>query len=343
MGFMDKADAALKKREDRKKEKKAEGAKEIEDILLEALDLNKEQYEENKELIDDLIERGVTQLEESGTRANASNLFILANMIREEAELPEITPEDFVGGYESAAAEAGADPDAIEAESRALQELGNRITPEMTDAERAIVEINRRAQEQDLRGARQAALSSARGRGFGGAGQEFQAGLAAQQEGSERRMLQDLAASGMAIERSERALRDYGTLAGGIRERSFAEEFKTGTAADDATEFGKTLRFDYDQYKTKTLREENKDKWDRSRDITGAKFGYVADQYGYETAPLKFEAGLLGAKTGLGERGTAATVQGMQTLAGAKQAERAALALEVEEDEGLFGLGVFGL
>lgn len=311
------------------------------DLLMEALDLTRDQYEENKEAIDKMIETGVPAIEIAGARADFANVLELINMERVKRSMPKIEVEEFVGNYVSAAAEAGADPDAIAAQKRALSELSNRITPELSDKERAIIEVNRRGQEQDIRGQSQAALSSARARGFGGAASEFQAGLSAQQGASERRMLEDLMASGMAFDRAERALRDYGTLAGQIREQSFGEEFKTGSAADDAERFNRSLRQDYDMFKTRTAAQENRDVWGRQMDVSGKTFGAIADRYGHETAPVYFESDLTKAKAGIGSEGTGQMVSALGALAGTKQSQEAIDQLSFEEeDRGWLGLGL---
>jgi len=313
----------------------------FEEYLMEALNLTRDQYEKNEAAIDEMITTGKDTLQIAGNDATKSNMHILANMIREENNLKPIKAEKFVGGYKSKAANARADKTAMRAQKRALSELGDRIDPEITDKEQAIFELNRRGQEQDLRGARGAALSSARARGFGGAGAEMQAGLAAQQEGADRRMLEDLAASGMAIDRSESALRDYGGLAGDIRRDSFGEQYKRGTAADDAQRFNRNLRQDYDKYKTRTRQEENRDRWGRSKDIGDRQFGAVADRYNYDTAGQRLdERGTL-AQAGVGTAGAQSTASTLGAIAGARQAEDAAGKLgKDDDDDGLFGWGL---
>jgi hypothetical protein len=324
-------------------EGKSTGGDSVTGLLMKALDLTEKQYEENKAAIDKMIETGVPAIEAAGARADFANVLELINMVRENRKLPKVEAEEWASSYVSAAAKAGADPESIAAQKRALSELSNRITPALTDAERAIIEVNRRGQEQDLRGARGAALSSARARGFGGAGMEFQAGLAAQQEGSERRMLEDLAASGMAIDRSERALRDFGGLAGDIREQSFKEEFETGSALDKAEEFRLGMLKDYEIHRTKTLAQENRDKWGRQTDISDRTFGAIADRYGHETAPVYFESDLVKSKAGIGSEGTGQMVSALGALAGTKASQDAIDQLSMEEDDGLFGIGMLGL
>jgi hypothetical protein len=306
---------------------------ETDELLMSALDMSERQFRENQAEIDRMVEEGVPAYEKAGDMAQWANVLTILNVIREEKGLPSIKPEKFVGKLESQAAKAKADPEAIRAQKDALRQLGERTDPKLTAKEQAIIEINRRTQEQELRGAREAALTGARQRGFGGAGMAMQQTLAAQQEGAERRMLEDLGASGMAVDRAEAALRDYGALAGDVREQSFGEKFKTGSAADSIGMFNKELEQDYQKYRTKTLADENRDVWGREKDIAGMKFGAIADAYNYETEPLRFKERATGMRVGEGGRGAGETSRMLSALAGSKQAEAAAAQLREDADE----------
>lgn len=292
--------------------------------LMEALDLTKKQYRENKASIDAMLARGYSKLESAGLEADQGNLGIVLDMIKKEAALEGVTPAKFIGGYKSKAGKAEADPEAIQAQKDALAMFRERTDPGLTDKERAIIEINRRGQEQNLRASREAALAGQRARGFGGSSQALQATLGAQQEGAQRRMLEDLGASGMAIDRSQAALRDYAGLGGDIRGASFEEEYLTGSAVDDATRFGKILRQDFDQFDAKFRQDERDKKWGRQTDLAGQKYGLVADRYAHQTAPTFFEERATGQRTGAGSQGVQQVSSVLGQLAGATQADRAA-------------------
>ena len=333
------------------------GTGDSDEFLMKALGLTERQYEENKAAIDKAIEQSNVNYFAAALLTDRANMETILNLKRKEKGLKPIKAEKFVGAYKSAAAKAKADPNWIREQKasfgeqkEALGELKSRIDPTMTDAERVIVEMNRRAQEQDLRGARSAALSSARARGFGGAGAEMQVGLAAQQEGSERRMLQDLAASGQAVQRGERALRDYGQMAGemtdragNIRGQTFDESFQRGTAADDASRFNRTLRQDYDKYKTKTRRDAQTDKWGRVTDIGDREFGASADRYNMLLGGERANERYTGMRTGQGSSDVGATTSVLGELAGDRAAKDAIAALGEDDDGGFDPLGWIGL
>lgn len=287
--------------------------KKTEDRIRKELGWNKKVYKENQAALQDMIDRGREELSAAGEEADKLNFRALADYIKAEAAMEGVSPAKYVGDAKSKAAGARADRGSIQAQRQALAELQRRSRPELTDSERAIMELNRRRQEQTLRSQREAALSQQRARGFGGSGQAFQAGLAAQQEAANRRMLEDLSASGMAIDRSQQALRDYGGLAGQMRGQSFGEAFQRGTAADDIARFNNTLQMQNRQFNRRLQQQENRDAWGRQSDIAGAKFGAVADRYGHRTAPTYFESDLTKTKVG---QPSSAVGQGYGKMAG---------------------------
>jgi hypothetical protein len=304
-------------------------------LLREAFDLTEEQWRENQKSIQHMIDTGVPDLKLLGKNADAANMLVLLNVGRQERGLPKITPEEFVGGYESAAADAEGDKEGSAAAHKALRQLGEQTEAKLTPAEEAIIEVNRRRQEQQVRASREAALSTARARGLGGTNMQFQAGLASQQEQGERRMLEDLGASGMAVERAGDALRDYGKLGLDIDTQKFDQEYQTGSAADDAIKNSKLLEQDWQKYKTSTESQENKDRWGRINDVSGQAYGVIADTYTHGTNPIDLETRLRLGKAGLGTTGASNTASQIQTLAGATEAKEAHDSIDDDEDEDL--------
>ena len=308
------------------------------DPLLEALGLTKKQYEENKKTIDEMVKKVAPQYEKLSADAQNETRQIVADLIAKEAGVKDIPIPEFLAGYKSQAAGAKADRRAINAQLDALKQWRAQTTPELTAAERTMMEVNRREQEQSLRGQREAALANLQARGMAGGGGELAATLGAQQETAQRRMLEDLAARGQAVGRAQTALQQYGGLAGDIRQQSFGEQFQRGTAADEATRFGQNMQQQYNQWQTEEQRRQQAAEWGRTMDVSGARAAGTADVYRYGTEPARFEERAAGLKTGVGSEGTSAITSQLAQIYGARQAEEAARKLE--KDPGLLGLGV---
>jgi hypothetical protein len=170
-----------------------------------------------------------------------------------------------VGGYTSAlggislpdsvAAQAQADPQSIAAQMQAInmlmgaaggsqdvhtnpQDLARQqqaadkewalTDPQMTAAERFIMEQTRGAQERDQRAAMDAALQNLQATGMLGSGAQVGAMLGAGQQTSQNRLLGDLGAQAQAVNRSMQALGLYSNLATSMRNASDA--MSTGNA-----------------------------------------------------------------------------------------------------------------
>ena len=74
-------------------------------------------------------------------------------------------------------------------------------------------------------------------RGLGGGGQELMGALAAQQGGNQARSMESLGVEALAEQRKDALLGSIGDLGSTMREESFDEAFKRGTAADDINQF----------------------------------------------------------------------------------------------------------
>lgn len=304
----------------------------------EAIDLARDQYEtdtaryeQERKQLEDMITRGGGTLEEAGDAANLGNAINLAELGRDKQRLgKEIGYGDFVGGYDSQGAQATADPRASKAQFEVLDELGQRAKGGLTPVERVMMEMNRRKQERDLRGQRDAQLQGMRMRGAGGSGMEVASFLGAQGNTAERRMLEDMAASGLAMERSDRALGQRGALAGDIRGQSFGEAFQRGGAADTASQFNKGLESDYQRQVAQHRQQERRDRWGMETDYSGAIAGAQADKYKYDTAPTYFEqSSRLGTQSN--QPNSSQMVQTLMAAQGSQDAKDAADDLQPEK------------
>lgn len=152
-------------------------------------------------------------------------------------------------------------PEAFAAQKDALAQYGALTTPKLTDAERFIYENERMMAERDERSNREGVMANLRQRGMGGSGMELTNSALANQQVSQNRLLGDLGANAMAVNRSMQALQGYGGLstamtneadqmqmnnknrqlaalgmytdaAGQMRSRAFDEAMQRGTAAD---------------------------------------------------------------------------------------------------------------
>jgi hypothetical protein len=151
---------------------------------------------------------------------------------------------DSLGGFASGeynvssqAALATADQEALDAQKYALGEFKTRLDPKLTDAERAMFMQARMQREMSDAANRSANMEELGRRGLGGSTLQLSNLNAGSMETGYQRALTDTQTAGMAQQRAEAALRDYGSLAGTIADQSFRRSFSTGQAADQAAQF----------------------------------------------------------------------------------------------------------
>lgn len=254
---------------------------------------------------------------------------ILGGLLAEAGRYQDATIPGFAGGYESTAAGAAPDQQAVAGQYGALKQLQALSSPEVTAKEKFLMEQSRQAQEQDQRGYRDAVLENLAQRGALGSGGEIAALLGSQQETGQRRMLEDLGTRAGAVDRSMRAIEASGNLAGDIREGSFGEAFKRGTAADDAAAFNKDLQSQYDQWSTEQLDKQARDRWGRGLDIAATGAAAVQDSYNRGVGGINYRGNIITGSQVPGQRATtSAVVDTLNRSRAEEQAREAAEALK---------------
>lgn len=161
-------------------------------------------------------------------------------------QTPEIPPA--LGDLVSDAAKAEADPESIAAQKRALGKAEGLTSIQETAEEKFMREQARRMQERDLRGRREADRSSLLARGAYGSGAEIAMNANAQQEAAGRRSLEELGANANAQQRALAAIGQMGNISGQMRDQSFGESFRRGTAADTVRNWNKNYTEDHNQW-----------------------------------------------------------------------------------------------
>lgn len=144
--------------------------------------------------------------------------------------------------YESQAAQAYADPEAIAGQKEVMGKLRSEMDPRLTDAERYLYMQSRLAQEQSDRGNRDANLRELERSGMSGSTMALSNLNASSQQNATTRALADLGANAKAIDRSTQATRDYGNLASVVSGQSFQQAYGRGQAADQASQFNTSTR-----------------------------------------------------------------------------------------------------
>lgn len=205
----------------------------------------------------------------------------------------DILPIEHRGNIESQAGEAFADAGMVDAQRDALNQYGDLTSPEMTAAEHAMLEQNRRAQDQSNRSAREAVLRDMEMRGVGGSGMELTSNLDAMSTNADRRMMQDLGAQGQAVNRSMQALQGYGNLASAGREQSFGEALSRGGAVDSIAKFNAGIDQSTDIFNTQTA-------MDKVGNQASVGLQATKDRFGYKAEPLQFDERSTGNKVAIG-------------------------------------------
>lgn len=249
----------------------------------------------------------------------------------------------YVGDMTSEAANAGANPEDIAAQSMARDKLLGLTDTKETAEEKFMREMARRNQESTLRAQREALKNDLQARGVYGSGAEIGMNLGAQQEAASRRALEELGADANASRRAMDALGKYSDLVSTMRTQGANESQFRGTAADKAAAFNKSLKQQDDQFRAKTLMEQNQQAaaragsvLDASRLTSGSEANRASD-----LANKKIQ--VTGGKTGsalAGQQAAAAPVQTLGNLFGTQADVKHAEG----EDDTPFGMvkGIFG-
>lgn len=303
----------------------------------EAYEYGKDAYEKDRDELDALIAEGKADIDAAGAEATTAE-DALAHLMGVQLihHGKPITAGEYEGDYESVGAKAAADPESIAAQKEVLSELGRRAEGGLTPVEELMLEMNRRKQERDLRGQREAMMRGMQARGIASSGLEVAGVMGAQQESAERRMLEDMAAAGLAQERADRALVDRGSLATDIRTGSFDEEFKTGTQADEVAKHNRTLKLDYDRHRTETEMEDAERRWRNLESYVDTRGGQVKDQYERAGDPARFHAGVA-VPTSEKRPEPSGITDVLKAKYGAMHADKAADSLTPDEDDGILG------
>ena len=290
--------------------------------------------EEDRDRFDSLYGSAPGSIQAEGAIANTSDDAWMQWMNGQFSDLGELDTPTYKGGYTSAAGSASADPLSILGQYEAASKFRSLSDPTLTAAERSMMEISRRKQERDQRSARTAALSGLRGRGFASGGDEIAALLGSQQETGERRMLEDTVARGQAVGRSMDALKGYGDITGKIRDQSFDESHKRGTALDATSQFNIQQRQDYDAFVAELQQKELQNKFDRSSSLFERGRAVTGDKYKRGVADETFQLDAIGKAPGGGSSGSSSTlgfVDLLKSIEGSRQADEAA---QMMADEG---------
>jgi hypothetical protein len=294
--------------------------------------------EEDRARFDSLYGSAPGSIQAEGALANTSDDAWMQWLNGEYSGLGSLQTPTYKGGYTSAAGTASADPLSILGQYDAANRFRQLSDPSLTAAERSMMEISRRKQERDQRAARTAALSSLRGRGFASGGDEIAALLGSQQETGQRRSLEDLAARGQAVGRSMDALKGYGDITGQMREQSFGEQFKTGTARDATSEFNISQRQEYDKFVADLQQKELQNRFDRSSSLFEQGRAVTGDKYKRGVADEVYQLDALGAAPGGGSSGASSSIaftDYLKAIEGARQADEAAGILSDEPEESI--------
>lgn len=281
----------------------------------------REQYEKQKQLEQDIAFGGAGNLAAAGATADAWNAAIVGNYADKwNTDLGrEIDYGEYVG-------DAASDPNAAAWQYGAMAEYANRAQGGLTPVERAEMEMNRLIQERDLRSQREAQMRDLQMRGASSSGLEIAQMLGAQQGTAERRMLGDLVQEANAQQRADRALDAGSSLASDIRGQSFGE-----------SSFNKNLKSQYQNQNARFKQDESRRRMEGEGAVAGAASAAVADQYKHQTAPTYFGADILtgnpASQPTNSELGDA-----FKTVQGVEEAHKAADELD---DDTFFKLGPF--
>lgn len=291
--------------------------------------------DDNLAAIDELIGTTVPQIGMAGQSAAAQEQFGLNNLTNAVNGFQDVTAPGYVGDMTSQAAGAQADPYALAAQRKALDQLGALTTPEVTAKERYLMETARRQQERDQRSYMDAVMQQLGARGIRSGGAEAAAAAAGQRETGNRRMVQDLGTMAGAVDRSMNALSGYADLSTHMRDSSFNEDFNRKNAADSALKFNKDLRSTYDRWTTELEQKQREGAYGRTKDLANAQTVMAQDRYKYTTDPLKesIDLKLKGIDT------NNAAIPGLvdigKTIVGQEEAERARQ--DAEDDKSIWG------
>ena len=283
----------------------------------------------------DELEPGRDAIFNAGQEANTRDQAIIDALKEREAGIKDPVLAPFTGDWESTAAKG--DPEARGMQRAAGKKLKGWMDPRITDREQAMMEMSRRSQERDQRASREATLASLRDRGFGSGGDEIASMLGSQQETGNRRMLEDLATRGQAVDRSLVATDSYGRLGTQMREGTYRE----GTAADVAAQSNRDGRELYNHRLVESQRNANTDSWGRTIDVGTAEAGASDDTYNRSLDPWEWQAGLTGDRNESEAGNTESTIKAAGDKYGAELAAYSAWLTRPKKKKkgGIFGTG----
>lgn len=202
---------------------------------------------------------------------------------------------------DSQAAGAQADPMAIEAQRRALQQMQDVSRGGLTDADRAAIEQGNTAVATQLRGQRDASLQDLRARGAGGGGAELAALFGGAQGGAQAMAAQQTDIQRQAQQRALQAMQSSGQMGSQMRQQSFGEQFNRGQAADLFTRSNTEYQRGVQQ---RNVGRQNQ-RMDNQRDAYQQQFGNRRDmaamrtnQYDQSAADAQAKAARSAQKTG---------------------------------------------
>lgn len=144
--------------------------------------------------------------------------------------------------YQSQAAQAYADPEALAAQKEVMGKFRSEMDPRLTDAERYLYMQARLQEEQTNRGNRDANLRELERSGMSGSTMALSNLNASSQQTATTRALADLGANAKAIDRAQRSAENYGNMANVVSGQSFQQAFGRGQAADAASQFNTNTR-----------------------------------------------------------------------------------------------------
>lgn len=197
---------------------------------------------------------------------------------------------------QSAASRAGADPNSIAAQQKALDQLfGIAEGGGATALERARMQRARSDQEGWLRGQREADMQNMAERGMSGSGQELATLAMDRQAAAQRISGADLETEAMLEARALDALMKGSGLASQMRGQSFGEDYQRGAAADSFAALnqqainsvsGANKDFLRNAWQSTIGRRDDWDKWKADRGVTVAS-GLLGsdiqqDQFGHD-------------------------------------------------------------
>lgn len=188
-------------------------------------------------VVDDVTGAGASRETEAANRAREGAMGVVDKLEGQQPTWSQLAGpgyknETAIALGDSQAAGAQADPMAIEAQRRALQQMQEVSRGGLTDADRAGIEQGNTAVATQLRGQREASLQDLRARGAAGGGAELAALFGGAQGGAAAMAQSTNDVNRQAQARALQAMQASGNMGSQMRSQSFGEQFNRGQAAD---------------------------------------------------------------------------------------------------------------